>query len=397
MSDLGPNFYKKLLEVSASVGLPPESILNVMGLESGFNPSVGKPGSAAGLVQILPKYLSNLGYKGTEADFRNSPGEEQLIYIERLIQKNMRAFNGGKPFKSVTQYYVSNFVPACLIRQDIINEDPNAIIAAENPTEPHIPNVSIEYEKKIYNRNSGLDFNHDHQITYGDLTNKLAQVASGKNYLTQISNLKAHTGYNGSNTTSIPTNVKSKDSEYNELVRRYIEQNGEAGDNMSFLQQPNVDNTSSTVTESAPQIETMVDSLLQDIRASEKNYKGLYKKFLPTHNLVIQVFANDQTDAIEFSRVLCAALDEELLSKSYIHEFNNNIEVQCSIQGPQKLCYDTIKQLTNSIASEFKIATFKIGGIDIKTNVVMNKISSYSGLTIKSALGNYRRFLLKFA
>jgi len=395
MSDLGPNFYKKLLEVSASVGLPPESILNVMGLESGFNPSVGKPGSAVGLVQILPKYLSSLGFSGTEDDFRKAPAEEQLIYIERLIQRNMKAFNGGKPFKSVTQYYVSNFVPACLTRQDIINEDPNAIIAAKNPTEPHTPHISIDYEKKIYKRNSGLDFNHDHQITYSDLTNKLAQVANGKNYLTQLSNLKAHTGYSSGDTSTTNSNINSQDSKYNELVRQYIEQNNEMGDNMSFLQQPNIGQVS--VNESPTQIENMVDSLLQDIRASERQYKELYKNLLPTNNLVIEVYANDKVDAIEFSRILCSALDEELLAKSYIHEQNNNIEIQCNIQGPQKICYEVIKQLTNSIANEFKNATSKIGGIDINTNVVMNKISSYSGLTIKSALSNYRKFLLKFA
>ena len=77
MTDLGPNFYKRLLEVSNSVGMPPEFILNVIAVESSFDPSAGAGHSAAGLFQIMPKNLKHFGYQGTAADFRKEPPEVQ--------------------------------------------------------------------------------------------------------------------------------------------------------------------------------------------------------------------------------------------------------------------------------------------------------------------------------
>jgi hypothetical protein len=410
MQDLGPNFYKKLIEVSASVGMPPENLLNVMGLESGFNPSVGKPGSAVGLVQILPKYLGKLGYKGSESDFRNAPPEEQLIYIEKLIKGNMNGVNGGKPFKSVTQYYLSNFLPACLKRQDIINEDPNAIIAAENPTELHIPNTSIEFEKKVYKQNSGLDSNHDGAITYGDLTNKLSQVANRSSFKNQISKLKEHTGYESkintkintqTNTKTIEKNKSESELEYEKMINNLMKNNqglSKLIDSSSLTNMiGNEENKTLKKTIDYLDIEKLLGNMLTNVRASEKKYKQLYKTYLPSNNILIKIQSNDKINELEFGRLLCSVLDEELLSTATVHSDGNVVEVQSTIHGPQQLCYDTTKQLTDSLVTTFKCATAKLGGINIITELNQNKQSCYAEVNFNSVLSNYRMFLLKFA
>jgi hypothetical protein len=142
---------------------------------------------------------------------------------------------------------------------------------------------------------------------------------------------------------------------------------------------------------------SILNNFLHQVAASEKLNKNLYKKFLPKQNILIQVKSKDYADSIEFSRILCTALDEELMAKSFIHTDNNDVEVNCVIAGPELDCFNTVKQLTGSLAEAFKFATAKIGGVDIKTNLIMNKTSFYEGITLRAAEIQYRKFLLKFA
>jgi hypothetical protein len=364
MADLGRNFYKKLLEVSESVGMPPENLLNVMALESGVNPKASHgSGSAVGLVQILPKYLSNLGYSGSGEDFLNEPAEQQLIYIEKLIKSNMNAFNGGQPFKSLTQYYLSNFLPSCLSRSDIKSENPNAIIASKDPTELHIPHTSINFEKRVYNSNSGLDVDHDGNITYGDITKMLANVANRNTYKSQLDFLKTHTGYEETKSSKVITDPKV----------------------LSVKQDAIEQSVSDKIT-------SLLDNILDNIRASEKKYKKLYKTLLPTHDFIIKVNADNKTNVLEFCRILSSALEEELLATAYTHKNDNEIEIQCSIQGPLKLCHKTIEQFSNVFSGIF----CKYANIDmIDTNVIINRRSDLPILTADEALDNYRSFLIQ--
>ena len=108
MANLGTGFYQKLVQIGQRTGLKPEDLLLVMCMESGLSPTARNPeGNASGLVQFMPFVLKNLGFKGTDADFRKLNGEAQLDYVEKLVQ-GMTKYNGG-PFKSATQYYVGNF------------------------------------------------------------------------------------------------------------------------------------------------------------------------------------------------------------------------------------------------------------------------------------------------
>jgi mannosyl-glycoprotein endo-beta-N-acetylglucosaminidase len=132
------------------------------------------------------------------------------------------------------------------------------------------------------------------------------------------------------------------------------------------------------------------------LAATDHNLKKLYKSALSNNDILIQINAPDHTSAVEFSRVLCTALDEDLLSSSYPHTDGNLVEVECSIAGPQKECFEAVQQMTQAVADTFKDATSKVGGITIKNNVIMNKKSSYQPISPRTAGTNYRKFLLKF-
>ncbi len=124
--------------------------------------------------------------------------------------------------------------------------------------------------------------------------------------------------------------------------------------------------------------------------------KRLYKKALPNHDILIQVAAPDHVCAVEFARVLCAALDEDLLATAYTHTDGHLVEIECSIPGPAKECFEAVSQMTDAVAETFKDATSKIGGIKITANCIMNKKSSYQPISFRNADTNYRKFLLKF-
>jgi hypothetical protein len=350
-----PTFYQKLLEVSNDVQMKPEDLLNVMAVESGIDPTAhNQGGNASGLLQFMPSTLKNLGFKGTHADFRQLNGVDQLDYVKKLIQSNMK-FNGG-PFTSAAQYYVANFLPIALKLPGIKNGDPNTIIVAKNPDKPHLPGISTHQESIFYNSNPVLDADRDGAITYGDIQTVLNRAANGKNFRSAVAQLQNTTGYQpGKEAPSMVASNKPSNNVYN-----------------------------------------ILDRYLQQISAADRSNKNIYKKLLPNNDILIRVFADSKTNAVEFCRILTTALDEELLATAFTHVNDSQVEVQCSIAGPAEICFDTVKQLTESITEAFEIATKKIGGIKVKTDCVMNKKSSNHEIDLKTANSQYRKFLLKF-
>lgn len=145
-------------------------------------------------------------------------------------------------------------------------------------------------------------------------------------------------------------------------------------------------------------LDNLLDNYVQMLAAAspEMSLKKLYKKALPKHDILIKIVAPDYTSAVEFSRVLCSALDEDLLSTSYPYTDGREVEVECAINGPEKECFAAVQQMAAAVAETFKDATIKIGGIIVKTNCNMNKKSSYQPISHRTAGTNYRKFLLKF-
>lgn len=142
-------------------------------------------------------------------------------------------------------------------------------------------------------------------------------------------------------------------------------------------------------------VESILTKYLNMVAASDTSYKKIYKKALPHNKILIKINSNDNINSIEFARILTSALDVELSADSTVFTDGNNVEVECDIHGPKESCFDAVAQLSNVVAETFKMATYKLGGINIKVNCFMNKKSSYDQLNVKMAEINYRKFLLK--
>ena len=147
---------------------------------------------------------------------------------------------------------------------------------------------------------------------------------------------------------------------------------------------------------SAPEMNSVLTNYLQMVAASEKLNRKLYKKYLPTHNAVIRIASVEYVDAVEFARVLCSVLDEELVARAFTHTDGKHVDVECAIQGPAEACFAAVEELTQATIEAFKKATTKVGGIEIKTKLVTNKKSHRDQIDLKVAKTQHRKFLLKF-
>jgi len=139
----------------------------------------------------------------------------------------------------------------------------------------------------------------------------------------------------------------------------------------------------------------LVDEQLKQIAASFNN-KKLYEKHLTSNNILIKINSQDYESELEFARILCSALDEELSAESYTHTNGVDVEVECKIYGPSNVCFAATKQLTESVVEAFHDATKKIELLPVKPKFFMNKKSSYEAISWKNADINYRKFLFKF-
>jgi hypothetical protein len=134
------------------------------------------------------------------------------------------------------------------------------------------------------------------------------------------------------------------------------------------------------------------EKLLKEIMASKKDYF----KYLPNNIITIKLSSDNFENSIECARILSSALDEELESKSFTHTDGNNVEVECSIPGPQNICVRAVKEITEEVLSSFYTATKKIGSITVSADLKVNSKSFYPEISFKTAAINHRKFLLKF-
>jgi hypothetical protein len=397
MSNLGPNFYPKLVQISSEAGIKPEDLLAVMISESGMNPGAGKGNSAAGLIQFMPDTLRGVGFKGNQDDFRSLSGEAQLPYIKRLVQNNVK-YNGG-PFTSAAQYYVANFYPAALKLPGIRRGDPSTVFVEENPkyvldggrkySKKYFDigiKISPESERDAYRSNPLFHGKTPGAITYGDMINQVNKNKQNPLYQKALIVMKDAAGYKP-NAEEGPM-VATKD----DLIKKYLEKYKDQDVYKSLTDEKNINVNNKPSSD----LMSTLNNYLQQVSASEKNNKKLYKQFLPFNHMVIHVKSGNFAEAIEFSRVLCSVLNEELMAEASIHVKDEDVDVECSINGPSDACFETIKQLTSTLSNTFRVATAKIGGIQVKTQFSMNKKSSYQLIDATSIHNQHRKFLLKF-
>lgn len=157
-----------------------------------------------------------------------------------------------------------------------------------------------------------------------------------------------------------------------------------------------------------PEAETQDTSIISQIsnllnkflallaESNEIIIKRADSKLLPEHTFIIKVDAKAIIDAIEFSRILCLALDEKLMATGTIYTNWQNTEIECKINGNKELCEESIIQLCDALINTFKENTKKIGSIKINTQVIPNMCSNYQQLSIKLAELNYTMFHNRF-
>ena len=390
MSNLGANFYPKLVQVSSELGMRPEDLLAVMVSESGIDPGAHeKHYGASGLVQMMPDTLKGLHFQGTGEDFRKLSGEAQLDWIKKLI-KGYEGLNGG-PFTSAAQYYVANFWPVALKLPGVRAGQANTVFMEQNPATVLDPKSGQAFSKKYYDigfritpRQERIAYNANPlfhgsvkgAITFGDMINQVEKNKRNPLYGKALMAMKDSTGYVPSN--KAPTQMAGNDN-HERTLNKYISQVGDTG-----------------MTNKRPPLDQTLNNFLAMIAASERASVKLYKSALPTNNILIQLDAETNNEALEFARILSTALNVELAAKAFTYTDGLSTEVECLIAGPAEECFNTVKELAASIAEVFQVATIKIGGVDVRTNCIMNKKSSYQPLSLRQADVNHRTFLLKF-
>lgn len=376
--NLGSSFYPKLVQMTSEVGMNPEDLLAIMVSESGISPSAGKSGNtAAGLIQFMPFILPGVGFHGTPDEFRHMTGEDQLPYIKRYIADKVK-YNGG-PFKSAAQYYVANFWPVALKLSGVKQENPNTPIVEANPATVTDPKTGKRFSKKYY-----------------DLGIHISPHEEAEAY-------KENPLFHGSVPGAITYGDMQKQVDKNKRTPMYRRALLAMENTTGYQPKPDMGRTkvpSSMVAQKAPPAGGLEGILDQYVRmlstTSEASLKRMYKKALPSHDILIKITAPDYTSAIEFSRILCAALDEDLLATTYPHTDGQEVEVECCIAGPTNECFAAVQQMSVVLAEVFHDATAKIGGIVVKTKCAINKKSSYQPISLQTAGTHYRKFLLKF-
>lgn len=388
--------------------MKPEDLLAVMVSESGINPqAVEKKFHGSGLVGFMPDTLKGLGFKGTWEDFTKLSGEEQLDYVKKLVQGFMKT-NGG-PFTSAGQYYVANLWPVALKLPGIKQGNPNTRFIEKDPEVVEDPKTHKKYSKKYYDIGIHIDpgmeasaykynplFDKDHKgaITYGDMIKQVEMNKQSPAYQKALVAMRDSSGYTPGKQE--PSMVATKDDKEDVFQKYLARLKGRENDVYQELGKSAPSPGTPPGNQPSANLNNLLDNFVQQIAASEKTNRKLYKQFLPTNHLIIKVQSAQLTDSIEFARVLCTALDEELMARAYTHTSDDEVEVECSIHGPEEDCFDAVKQLTASMADAFCSATSKIGGIKVKTDFITNKQSSYQQINLKAANLHYRKFLLKF-
>lgn len=98
---------KALQEVSASLGIDPNDLYNLIKFESNWNPQAKNPNSSArGLIQFTDKTAQSLGYKDSlDLVTKNKSIESQLYFpVLQYLSK-------FKPFPTKQSLYMSVFYP----------------------------------------------------------------------------------------------------------------------------------------------------------------------------------------------------------------------------------------------------------------------------------------------
>jgi hypothetical protein len=200
----GEAFFKRLVEVAAAIGVPPEDLLIVMTNESGLNPAAHNTnGNASGLIQFMPGTLSSMNAGVTHDQVREMPAVKQLD----LVQKYFTPYKGR--VKNATDLYIATFLPIFLG-----NRDPSHVLAAKDSPEKIGKYLT---QARVYKDNYSLDADKDGKITYGDMTAVVNRAMGYPEYLAAVDALAKYTEYKVNPSKyrgKPPANYKTNDGQF---------------------------------------------------------------------------------------------------------------------------------------------------------------------------------------
>lgn len=173
-SRLSDRFFAKLARLGQRHRTDPAFFLVAWALESNLDPHVVNRIGARGLNQMMPATLRGLG---APMNFEQLSGDEQLLWIEKLITAAEAQIGG--PFESAARYYHSNLYPGTLGR----GSSPTAVVLSRDAGDAR--------ERAAYESNKGLDLNGDGQIALGDIAAVLERVARRANVQDALARLDA--------------------------------------------------------------------------------------------------------------------------------------------------------------------------------------------------------------
>lgn len=365
MTNLGPNFYPKLVHISSELGMKPEDIIAIMASESGIKPEVpNQAGShAIGLIQFTDDTLKGLGFKKDWKEFGKVGGEEQLDYVKKYIESQMK-FNGGRPFNAAT-FYIATYWPVALKLPGVRAGNSSTIITQINPPtvrdksgrrwskkyfdigikiDPHMESNAYKTNPLFHGPTPGV-------ITLGDMARQVERTKKGSIYRDAVAALHQAPNYDAS---TMQANHSQEKAPHSFSISDFISR--------------------------------MEGLLSKFVTASDKN------------TFLISVGSSgDYYTTMEYARILSVALKEYLEAKTSIHANSNNIEIECKANGNKQILFDAIKELSGGVSDAFKYATKDLGSVTTFALVTADLTSDCASLHPKRADLYSRVFKLKFA
>lgn len=185
LSTTTPEFRSKFLDVCARLGIPVDSMAMVCSHESGFNPAAHNPLPAAGIFQLTTgANLEGYTNKAEIESFLTMTAVQQLVVLEKYYARTGNKYKGANP----GQLLLANFLPAYYGKPEdtVIGTIPPELNVGFIPAElaqlkedRAAKNQEWTKLEGYYIWNAAMDFNHDGEITVGDVYDGAAQVCAG--------------------------------------------------------------------------------------------------------------------------------------------------------------------------------------------------------------------------
>jgi len=197
---------------------------------------------------------------------------------------------------------------------------------------------------------------------FAPVNDRITAAGRGKNS-PPASEMDAEHSWNGSKMNTGAYGVPSSFS-FDELTRN----NGFVSFDGSSSQTPIASNTGNST------IDQMLASIVKALESAASNQ----------NSFSIIVKADNLSTKLEYTRILSAALKEELLIRTRTYMNENEVEVRCEDQAS----FAMIKAVSNDVAQMFKQATNNI----VSTVITKSNKTEYQELDLKTAELHYRKF-----